>query len=611
MGDQLAFEQVKGGMNAADPPHRIATNQVARMVNCQLLNQLPTTRPGVRFVPMRGAEKEWVSLENIQGAIFFNPAAGQGGIRLGPANSSIATAVGGRKFLAKISGRRHATEAEIVEITGRAATDRNLHLVYWCQWEDRLVANDGQSACFIWDGTEGRFSTGYDSIHKHASRIPNGGTCLGYAHTRGIVVSNSKAILASDSLHQTDLSTSANLENFIDQTYWATGQFFLPPTMLYGINAIANLPVRNTQHGHGETIFHCFNGWFSIDFNVFPRSAWSSSPMVKTAGGECGAVGPYAVAVYDGDQIFRTRKGVQSLRSAAANSLQEGQPEATVGAEVNTWLSIDYPRWHRFAVVERWSSAMRMFVTTQPIVHGRFRWNRGMLAKNMDPSVTEKGNNAVWEGLWTLPPEMAGIIHPVSGIFGDEERIFAWTRGADGRNRLVEIDETLNDDILEDGSRERIECQVITRMVDSGKWWMKKNFTTGRLYLRDIEGLVDWGIWFRTSENPRWQPWRAGKVNNPPDDENLLESLPRPIMIPLGDVPNACLPPGKSSESKGMQFLVRWKGKATLEGIKISHAEHDLYGDDCDPRLSDFVFGPIGETEYGDFDYSSPSSPWP
>lgn len=611
MGAQLAFEQVKGGMNAADPPHRIATNQVARMVNCQLVNQLPTTRPGARVVPITGPETEWLAMQNIQGSIFYNPAMGQGGIRLAASNSSLAVAVGGRKFLTKIIGRRHATRAELMEITGTAATDRMMHLVYWCQWEDLLIATDGESATFVWDGMEGRFSTGYDTVNKHLSKIPNGATCLAYAHARGIIVTNSKAILASDSLHQTDLSTSANLKNFIDQTYWATGQYFLAPTMLFGINAIANLPTRSTQHGHGETIFHAVNGLFSIDFNVFPRSAWSSTPMVKTAWGECGATGPYAVAIFDGDQIYRSRKGIQSLRSAAANSQLEGQPETMVGAEVATWTQADYPRWQRFSTVTSWSSAMRLLVTTQPIVQGPHRWHRGMLAKNFDPAVTEKGSTSVWEGLWTLPPEMAGIVQTVAGLFGEEERLFAWVRGVDRRNRLVEFDPTLHDDIMEDGSIRRIECQVITRLVDSGKWWQKKEFTLGRLYLRDIEGQVDWGVWCRTAENPKWTAWRAGTVTNNPDDEALMDGLPRPIMIPLGQVPNLCTgTPSRSAESRGMQFLVRWRGRATLEGVKIEHGDKDIYSDDCDPKALNFTFAPIGETEYDDFDYSSPYNPW-
>lgn len=599
-------------MNSADPPHKIALNQVARMVNCQLVNHLPTTRPGARVIPLSGPMSEFVAGSNIQGSLFFNPAMGQGGIQLAQNTSSLAVAVGGRKFLTKIIGRRHATRGEILDITGFAETNRQLHLVYWAQWEDLLVANDGQSPAFAWDGSASHFSHGYDSVNKHASRIPNGATCLGYAHARGIVVANSKAILASDSLHQTDASTSANLENFEDQVYWATGQYFLPPTLLFGINAIANLPQRSTQHGHGETIFHCANGLFSIDFNVFPRSAWTSTPMVKTAYGECGATGPYAVAVFNGDQIFRTRKGVQSLRSAAANVYVEGQPEDSVGTEVSTWLASDYARWLRFAAVVPWSAAKRAVVTCQPIVQGRFRWHRGMLVKNFDPAVTERGEASVWEGLWTLPPQMGGIVQPISGIFGDEERLFAWTRGSDGRNRLVEFDSTLHEDVLEDGTRVPIEAQVITRAVDAGEWWKQREFTLGRLYLRDIEGSVDWGVWYRTAENPRWLPWKAGRAENPADDENLFDSLPRPLMIPLGTVPNACSEGGKSGESRGMQFLIRWRGRCTLEGLKIEIGEKDLQSDDCDQGRFAFTFSAIGETGYDDFAYSEPAifNPW-
>lgn len=609
MGFQLAFDDVKGGMNAADPPHRIATNQVASMVNCQLVDQLPTTRPGTRVVPLSGPASEFVAGSNNQGALFFNPAMGQGGIQLAQSNSHIAVAVGGRKFLTDIIGRRHATRGEISEITDAAETNRMLHLVYWGAWEDLLLANDGESAAFIWDGTTGEFSPGYNTINKTSSRVPNGGTCLGYAHTRGIVVSNSKAILASDSLHQTDQSTSANLRNFIDQVYWATGQYFLAPTLLGGITAIANLPQQSTQHGHGETFFHCPNGLFSIDFNIFPRSKWSETPMVKTAWGECGATGPYAVAVVNGDQIFRTRNGVQTLRSAAAAPQLEGAPATNISAPVDKWLRGDYATWLKFAAVVVWSSARRFFVTVQPIVQSRFRWHRGLLVKNTDPAISQAGTPAAWEGLWTFPAEFRGIVQPICGLFAEEERFFAWCRGDDGRNRLVEVDETLRNDILEDGTEMRIEAQVITRAVDASKWWESREYASGRLYLKDIEGTLDWGVWFRTKETPVWLPWRAGTVENPPNDGNLLDSLPRPQMIPLGDVPKTCNDGKSSSESCGMQFLVRWRGRCSFQGLRIELGERDLSSDDG--KGDSFTFTPISETEYDDFGYDSQFNPWP
>src|SRR4051812_2245599 len=111
MPAQLAFSDARGGMNASDPANRIGVNQLARMVNCRLYAQLPSTRLGVRVIPLAGDASEAIAAGNIQGSIFFNPAKGQGGIALADDSAMIATAATGRKFVVKISGRRGKTTA--------------------------------------------------------------------------------------------------------------------------------------------------------------------------------------------------------------------------------------------------------------------------------------------------------------------------------------------------------------------------------------------------------------------------------------------------------------------------------------------------------------------
>jgi len=352
-------------------------------------------------------------------------------------------------------------------------------------------------------------------------------------------------------------------------------------------------------------MIHCEDGIFSIDLNVFPRSAWANSPMVKHALLACGAVGPFAVGISDGDQIFRSRKGIQRLRSAAAEDV-EGNPNQSISHEVDTWLKGDYPRWLRFASLALWDTNRRFLCTTAPIVQGRYRWHRGAVVRNVDPKETEAGTKAAWEGLWTLPPEIGGIVQFVSGIFSGEERLFAWCRGSDGRNRLVEFTDYLEADMLDDGTMRPIRSQAITRMIDSGQWWKEREFTKCRLYLKNISGAIRWGVWVRSNRNPEWLPMKAGSVDFAPSDD-LTRSEPRSLPIPIGDIPDKCYPdgdPGKVSETSGVQFLVRWEGPCTLEGIRVEIGNDDRMEDDvkCSGRV---VFAKPGPAEYDDYEYAT------
>lgn len=612
---QLAFENAGGGMNAFDPPHKIATNQVARMVNCAIVDGLPTTRVGARVVPFSGDSAEFVRAKPVQGSCFYNPAKGQGGIVFAASTASLALACGGRKFIVRLSGRRSQMKAVPEDISAGLFTNEQFHLVWLSQWEDLLVAADGESKTFIYSPKDGaRFSRGYNSTDKPKSEIPNGATVLTYAHGRGITVVNSRLVLVGDNLHRVDQSSSSNLVQFTEQVYWATGQYFLPPSSMGGITAAGILPLKNTLHGHGEVIIHCEDGVFSLDISQYPRASWSEKSLTRivASGPGAGACGPYALDGVDGDQVFRTLNGAQSLRSAAATPSPEGNPERTLSAEVDTWFASDYPRWLRFASVSAWESERRVLYTTQPIVQGSYRAHRGLISRNTDPGVTKGGDAAVWEGLWTLPPQCAGIIQTVDGIFDGEQRMFAWTRGSDRKNRLVLFSSALHSDVLEDGSERAIRSQVWTRAIDAGKWWISREFYRGRLYLRNIEGRVRWGVWYRTAENPAWKFWRKGEVLAPAVSEGSELDSPeaRSKMFPLGSIPAECDPDtnGKTNVSRSIQFLVRWEGYCQFEGIYLTHGDADQSKDDLECGAVAQFSTPTGDG-YDDFEYSNTDEP--
>lgn len=608
---QLAFEDAKGGMNAADPPHRILSNQIARGVNISLVDGFPTTRPGVRVVPLSGDRASFVAEAAFQGSIFYNPAKGQGGIVLAEDNATLALASGGRKFLVGFEGRRTATVGKVKDITGPYEANGQLHLNWLSQWEDMLISTDGESKTFIFKPADGAsLSKGYNLVEKLKSEIPNGATCPFYAHARGMAVILSRHIVVGDSLFRTSFTDSSNLKEFTEQVHWATGPYFLPPSSMGEITAVSVLVTQDGNDAQGDIAFHTTDGVFLLDINQYPRSKWSELRLVKHLVMQAGATGPYAVASRGGDQLYRSRLGAQSLRNAMRTMNREGAPERLLSPEVDCWLAGDYPRWLRFACVTVFGRMKKVFYTTYPVVRGSHRWHRGIVSRNIETNKTGQESPAAWEGLWTFPPQIRGIIQMVGGLFDGHERHFAWTRGSDKRNRLVEFSPILTTDVLEDGGLRQIRCQVQTRAVNAGQWWKTREFTDGSLFLRGIRGNVSWGVWFRPLESTKWIFWKAGTIEVLPPKE-LVEADPHAVRIPLGMMPRGCIEDSesKSNESRSVQFLIRWEGACQLEGLKINHGEKDLKDDNTKPELLNIVFRQEGVPNYDDFEFSATDAP--
>lgn len=605
--DVIAFLYPSGGMAGAGCSTRVSESQYRRATNVALKDELPTTRGGVRVYKVESDDPihaEFYRENNVQGALFFNPAKGQAGFSLAESTPSVMVANGGRKYRMSLEGVGVSTRALIRDISGDLITSKMLHLVWWVDAENYAIATDGSSNTFIYDGADesARFSEGYNSTDKEKSELPNAATVGVYAHSRLNMVVNARQIIVGDSLFKSEQTSAVNLLGTTEQVYWNTGAFFLPPSSMGDISAARILPMRNTQHGHGETIFHCYDGIFSLNTNISPRSAWATSEMTRHVVLEpgSGAVGPYAVAIRDMDQFYRNANGVTTLRSAAASFQSEGDPQASLSEPVQTFFQSDVPEWRRFCSVVTWQN--RGFVTCDPCLDGRFRWHRGIVVRNFKPVPVEK-SPASWEGLWTLPPEVAGIVQLVNGRFGSNDRMLALCRGEDGVNRVVEFTDAQQDDILEDGTRRRIRCQLLTRAVDLSKPFRSKEFVSGTLFIRNAAGTVDWGVWVRVHGETAFTLWRAGSISLP----SVLRGFEAPQAftdgIALGSFPKSC--ETRQGSARAFEFLIRWKGSAQIESLRIMARGDDSTTEQLNERAFKISYSVANNSDYDDFEYST------
>jgi hypothetical protein len=614
----LALQFAAGGMNAALNPANVPDSMYSRGVNVQLIDQRPTTRQRVKVLPIQTESEQTKNLfqcENFQGAMFYNPAKGQSQISFAQDGSRIMASVGGKRFeVIPKEIQPENNSAIVTEVRGVQDGNKNLHTAWWYQAENYAIVQDGEAATWIWNGFQEPFvSEGMNLVDKEASELANAATVGAYVHGRIVQVINSRQVIVGDIIHKTNLTDSENILETKEQVYWATGSYFSPPSSMGNVIAAGILPLRDTQHGHGDLMLHCEDGIFSLNLNLFPRENWVNTPMVKHVLLETGARGPYALALYDGDQFFRSRHGLQSLRSARGESQLLGNPLNPISEEVEVWLNNDYESFVRFTSVAKWAVSRRLFMTVDPWVEGRFRGSRGVVSLNFAP-VSSAETNRAWEGLLTFPPEIANPIQMVNGVFNGRDRTYMFCHGEDKINRLVEFTQDLGSDILEDGSESRISCQLITKMLVGDSLFNKNQHTHATLYLANVKGLLDWGVWARTSECDNWTFWRQGQLCVQADDCcdedscDFNDFCPKDFDLNLGAIPV------EVKESRKIQFLFRWRGVTSIEGFKLNFSPGDpdensgkvAGSDKCEEKC----LSERRECVYNDYEYSFSENRW-
>ena len=549
-----------GGQDAATHFSRVGADSYGRGVNFCIRSEKLETRPRVRVIELTGDAAEMFATGNVQGASFFDASKGQGANVYGNRESIIVASVAGSKLAIRVSG----FSASVEDVSNSHRSDPDVTLVYFSQWESYLLASDARGNTWIWDGkSKAETSKGYDNKNRESSMVPNGCGVMAYSHGRGCAVVDKRRLLVGDILGALDASSSRDVLKFTEQGYFATGQFFSPPTMMGDILAAEVLAAQSTQHGHGELMLHCTNGVFSVDLNVFPRTKWSETAMVKTALLGGGACGPYAICSFDGDQMFRAKGGVKTLRSAAAEPQSQGSPRRPVSLPVATFFQSDAQELLQFASVRSWESQSTAYVTCYPMASGAHRWHRGAVAVNFLPSPSNTIRPA-WEGLVTLPPSICGIIQFISGDFDGVERMFAICRGVDGRNRLVEFRTDTDADILDGGKESPVRSQLVTRWQAMQAPFDRKNISAGIITFTGVRGLLKWGVWYRRFGSDDWMLWRVGSVNSKAPCGDCIEGSGEWS----GEVALGALPEDSQTATR-FQFLIRTSGLCQLESLVV------------------------------------------
>lgn len=588
----------------ASNPKTLTVNGVARAVNACIKGQKLATRPGFRAHPL-GEDGAPLRSGNVQGAVYFNPAIGQSQQRFGTFQDGIVVSCSGKR-LHLVFGNTVSVSDETNDLGGAKDT----LVVDLFQAENYVIAQDGASRIWIWDGKSSAFtSSGYDVDHPEQSSLANGGSVGGYAHGRILQVIEGNRVIVGDILHRISPASPRDILRTTEQVYFATGTFFSPPSGMGPVTAIKILPLSNTMHGHDDVVIHCRRGAFSLKIDHYPRTEWVAVATSKHLLIGNAASGTYAVVGYDGDQMFRSRSGIHSIRSAAASANTVGAPIRPISAPVQHWLDADHSSMLNFCSMAKWPIAKRIFCTTGLWNYGSWRGGRGILSLHTNPDSALDPDLRCWEGMWTLPPELGLPSQLVEAPFDSGDRFFVF--GAreycnDGEPAfetvLSECHEWLDYDVLEDGTTRRIPTQVITAMAPLEDGHLEKTFNDGRITFEGVRGDLDWGVWARNDSDGEWVMWRSGKfLSASAAETGLARPKTYDISRDLGE------PPLAIRKGRHIQLLIRWIGYAELDTVTV--------GNSAD--TSNAVPQPDGErlvetvqSTYNDYEYPAEGETW-
>jgi hypothetical protein len=373
---------------------------------------------------------------------------------------------------------------------------QNLGIVYTLQAEQFLIAQDGQSQAFIFDG-----STSWRSQDMPV------GTIMRYGKGRlWIAVGvNADAFVASDIVRSRDTGTASygytdSILHFTENTFLAGGGAFAAPGR---IRAMAFMTTLDTATGQGPLLIFTEDMILSVNAPA-ERELWAvvRDPIVTQSLVSNGAMGFYStLPTTNGDIFYRTTVGIQAFYYALREFGTWGN--TPISSEVSNVIRDDDEELMLYTSGIVFDNRLLMTSEARPTNYGAYF--KALVALDFH-TISRMGTKAspVYDGVWTG----IDVLWLFKVKFGRKERAFAAVRNADGRNEMWEITKTNKFD----GDDGRIKWRLITRNISMTSAMEMKRLENLELWVAQAVGQVDLSAKYRPDEYPCWNDWRAESV---------------------------------------------------------------------------------------------------
>jgi hypothetical protein len=512
------FVTLERGVDSGRTPASLQRNQCSFAINTTFRGGHPECRPG--FIKRKlnfldsSSDVDQTLLARFQDGLFQGAAFYDGGW----GKSSLIASIGGRLF--RIEPEK---QYAVTDITPTDANSSKLPKAWFCQAEEFMVVQDGQSPPTVYDGSGVR--------RLQAGRELPVGTVMTYGQGRIWMASpDGYRFVAGDLAYGSSGSPKYGYRDsvikFTENDFLNEGGYFAVPQNSGGITGMTFTSSLDTSLGQGPMLVFTRNQIASCQAPI-DRTAWKDLeyPIQTIALRGYGATGDRSVAVVNGDVFYRADDGIRSFKLARRDFSTWGN--TPVSAEMNRVLTKDSREYLDYCSAVVFDN--RLLSTVSPYwVQGHGVPHRGLAVLDFDILSRMHGaQQPAWEGIWTG----LNVLQLVVGSFNGVEKCFAFVLNGANQVELWEVSRDYPHDYGDAGDS-RIEWSIEFKSLDFESLFELKSLEYGEVFIDRLQGDCNIKADYRPDEYPLWQSWHEGWSEGAEDKIILTANSMTPPALP-------------------------------------------------------------------------------
>jgi hypothetical protein len=550
------FLELSGGVDSSQAPNLLKPNQSAFANN--------TIFRGGWAYPRSGWKKCTLTFSDSADANFHEFFQGSGTYQYDDGNGILISAHGGRLFRFKLSERDSAAVVSDISIASDL-NPPNRDKSYFCQAENYMIVQDGQSLPIIYNGAVSRRSD------PTKQEVPVGAQ-MGYCMGR-LVVAQGQQYTIGDLVYGTS-GTVANyyrdsVLKFTENTFLNEGGSFGVPLSCGEITALQPIANINTVLGQSEIAIFTKDAVFSNQM-PFNRDSWKNlnTPLQRVLQINYGAESDRCVVPVNGDLFYRSHDGIRSLVFAVRNFSELGN--LPISGEMGVVLDKDTEHLLPFASGVVFDN--RFFTTVSPVKSSLGVYHRALLGIDFDPiSGIANRTNPAWQGIFTG----INVLQILTITHLNQHRCFMFALNA--ALSEIELWEMTSGDEYGDGPGDKfdnsvnpIQWTIESRAMNFGSQFDMKRLHSSDIFVDRVSGECSIEVEYRPDSYACWATWDTfefcatnkqcvSDFGECPTLSNIKEQYQTKIQ--LTSPPDEFNPVTKQLFKTGYEFQVRLKCK--------------------------------------------------
>lgn len=444
---------------------------------------------------------------------------------------------------------------------------------WFCQAEKWLIIQDGQSVPVLWDGANAERS-------KLSLGQITAGKMMTYNLGRIVKVNpDGKTFLIGDIVYGSSGTAGERNRDAIlytkENTYLTGGGFFTVPGGFGEIRFLKPVAILEKELGQGPVQVGTPEVLFALDLPV-DRTTWQdlSNPILSVSQLTNGGQSQTSAINVNGDLFYRAKDGIRSFVLGQRDFASQWS-NTPVSREMNRVLPKDDPTLLKYASGVVFDN--RLLMTTSPVHSTRGTYHRGLVALDFDvlSSMRDKAPPS-YDGVWVG----ANTLQILKGDVEGDERCFEFVMTGDGVIQLWELSREGKKDANNIPIKWTFETADMFRSSDQYTQIDIKKLMNGELYVSDVQGRVDFKVFFKPDQHPCWVPWHNWFICQKEsecviDESNCVSrdvyKLTYKHKMPFGQPTDDCDSNTESPYRIGRTFQVRVEviGSCKIRGLRL------------------------------------------